>query len=112
MEFQIERKGLKLEAHVDETVPASLLLDAKRYKQVVFNLVGNAVKFTMKGIISIKVWFENSTLLTEVRDTGVGIHEGQKNKLFKVFGKLSDPAKLNKQGIGMGLAICKLIVEK
>jgi len=76
-------------------VPRKLKFDLKRYKQILYNLLGNAVKFTVEGSISIRVWFEECTLYTEVRDTGIGIKEEDQPKLFKMFGKLNDPGKLN-----------------
>ena len=88
MEFQIEQKNLKLKVVIDSSVPHFLLLDQKRYKQVLFNLLGNAIKFTMKGYIKIMVKFVDDCLITEVEDTGIGIKTEDQEKLFKFFGKL------------------------
>jgi len=61
-----------------ESVPERLKLDSKRFKQVVFNLIGNAIKFTPKGHIAVKVWHNDSTLYTSISDTGIGIKEEDK----------------------------------
>lgn len=63
-------------------------MDPKRYKQVVFNLIGNSIKFTFKGGINVEVRVINNTLETKCIDTGIGIHEKDLNSLFKSFGKL------------------------
>ena len=66
--------------------------DLKRYKQVLFNLIGNAIKFTFKGSITMTIDFitgnnlDNNYLLTEVKDTGIGIKAEEIDKLFKFFG--------------------------
>jgi signal transduction histidine kinase len=62
------------------------MTDQKRYKQVLFNLIGNAVKFTFHGGIKVIVWFELGDLYTQIDDTGIGIVEEDLNKLFKFFG--------------------------
>ena len=63
-------------------MPDSINSDEKRYKQILYNLVGNALKFTLEGTIDILVSRENEILMTRVRDTGVGIEEEQLQKLF------------------------------
>ena len=77
-----------------------------------FNLIGNAIKFTFRGKILIEVSKALDYLVTKVKDTGVGIKPEDQRKLFKFFGKLSDPNKINKNGMGLGLTISKFIVEK
>ena len=62
------------------------MTDQKRYKQILFNLIGNAVKFTFKGGITVRVMVESKHLISEIEDTGIGIAEKDLNKLFKFFG--------------------------
>lgn len=88
MEFQISRKNLKYEVKIDSSIPSRISTDPKRYKQILFNLIGNALKFTFKGGITIKVRIENSFLITDCIDSGVGIGEADLKKLFKAFGRL------------------------
>lgn len=75
MKFQVEEKGLDLELIIGHRVPDMIEGDMKRIKQVFFNLLGNAVKFTFSGKISIHVDFNPSTrqLIAKVKDTGIGI---------------------------------------
>jgi signal transduction histidine kinase len=84
--------------------------DEKRYKQVLFNLLGNAIKFTFNGGISVSVTAKDRKLITSVRDTGIGISSEDILKLFKFFGKVSSAKKINKGGMGFGLTISKMIV--
>ena len=74
-------------------------------------MIGNAIKFTFHGHIKVNVKMHRGYLQTKVKDTGVGIKQEDLNKLFKFFGKLVDPSKINKGGMGLGLTISKMIVE-
>ena len=75
--------------------------------------MNNALKFTFKGGIKIKVdyQYDENMLVVSVEDTGVGIKEEDKSKLFVMFGKLDSTQKINTSGIGLGLSICKKITE-
>ena len=94
-------------------MPEKILSDEKRLKQVLFNLIGNAVKFTFSGEISLNFDFERmtNTLKVNVRDSGVGIKQEDIIKLFRFFGKISSTKDINKGGMGLGLTISKLIVQ-
>ena len=82
--------------------------DANRLKQVMFNLINNAVKNTSKGCIALKVEEDSENLTFSVADTGCGIPEDKLEAIFKRFEKLNPSV----QGTGLGLAICKSIVER
>ena len=75
MRFQLQQKKLKLDVKIDDNVPQQILSDLKRYKQILFNLVGNASKFTFIGGLKIKLNFDsgNKVLLTSIEDSGIGI---------------------------------------
>ena len=94
-----------------------LLGDCRRFQQVLFNLVKNALKFTQRGQIHIKLCYRyyepeiENMLILHVKDTGVGIEEQDFSKLFTRFGKLQRTASMNNDGIGLGLTIVKSIVE-
>jgi PAS domain S-box-containing protein len=112
-EPQATSKGLKLEL-IDRT-PAGLVawLDQTRLRQVLFNLIGNAVKFTSTGSVSVELSYSEQPdrLSVVVRDTGPGIPVGRANRLFKRFSQLSDKGDRAYAGAGLGLAISKGIVE-
>jgi len=111
------RKGLKLQCKVAEDLPRALLLDRIRLRQVLVNLVGNAVKFTERGHIEIRVQWEKQatsshiTLIIEVQDTGVGIPIDKLEAIFKPFVQSGHNRELEKQGTGLGLSIVKRLTE-
>ena len=95
MNFQVVSKDLYLKTNIDENVPKMIKTDQKRYKQVLFNLVGNATKFTFKGGITVSLKYQNRSLITTVSDTGVGIEPEAIQRLFQFFGKLHQSKKIN-----------------
>ena len=98
--------------NVDFSVPKFIKSDEKRIKQILFNLIGNATKFTFKGGITISVKYYNGRLKTEVADTGIGIGPEDIQKLFQFFGKLETSKKVNKGGMGLGLTISRMIIHQ
>ncbi|TNV84684.1 hypothetical protein FGO68_gene9919 [Halteria grandinella] len=114
MKFQVEQKGLVLQKEIGREVPMRIQTDQKRLKQVLFNLLGNAIKFTFQGIIKIGINFDeqNQALKVKVIDTGVGIQPEDQNKLFKFFGCLTKTKDINRGGMGLGLTISKMIVQQ
>ena len=101
-------KGLSFNVQVDEGVPASLVGDAMRIRQVLFNLVNNAVKFTEHGSVSIHVSWLDDDLWLDVSDTGPGISEHSRERLFRRFEQDEGPQR--SVGSGLGLAICSELV--
>jgi signal transduction histidine kinase/CheY-like chemotaxis protein len=107
------KKHLKVECHVVENMPHALLLDRIRLRQILVNLVGNAVKFTDKGGVDVRVNWEKQqtsshvTLVIEVQDTGVGIPQDKLDAIFKPFVQAGAHREKEKQGTGLGLSIVK-----
>ena len=112
MDFQIQQKGLILNLMLGESLPMALLSDAKRLKQVFFNLMGNALKFTFRGSISVALEFANNNLIAKVEDTGIGMSATDLNKLFRFFGCLDSSKEFNRGGMGLGLTISQQIIKK
>lgn len=111
------KKGLEINSHVVNDFPDVIELDEIRIKQVIFNLVGNAIKFTHKGYVNIKADFINrksnkGDLIIEVKDTGIGIPKSQQEIIFEVFRQQSGQSNRKYGGAGLGLAISKRLVEK
>ena len=102
------RTGVGLSSHV-EGLPL-LMVDAQRLRQMLFNLVGNSVKFTEKGEISVTARYEGGTLSLSVRDTGCGIDPKYHSLLMKPFVQV--PAAGNHKGTGLGLAICNQLAAR
>jgi len=113
-----EEKGLKMLLKLDDEVPDCLVLDEARIRQVLFNLVGNAIKFTHQGYIQISVTAENYAehdddirLKINVKDTGIGIHKDQQHKIFGSFEQQDGQSNRQYGGTGLGLSICKKLVH-
>jgi len=109
------KKGIELVFSVGEDVPAVLVGDPLRLRQVLVNLIGNAVKFTDEGEIVLRVdrWRQhdvNLELLFSVRDTGIGIDIQQVKKIFEPFIQLDGSSTRRHGGTGLGLTICRRLV--
>ena len=109
-------KGLNLAYFVEPEVPAVLLQDVTRVRQVLTNLLSNAVKFTEEGEISVLTSAStledgNFAITFEVRDTGIGIPEERRNRLFRSFSQVDASVTRKFGGTGLGLAISKKLSE-
>lgn len=111
-----DAKGLKIHVQIGQDVPDKLWMDSHRLKQILMNLIGNAIKFTEKGSVSIIC--ENAGIIKRqiklsfaVRDTGIGIHPDKIHQLFKSFSQVDSSTSRKFGGTGLGLAITKQLVE-
>ena len=97
----------------EKPLPKRLMGDGLRLKQVLLNLVRNAVKFTTKGSVHILAGYdsEESVLAIQVIDTGVGLTAEEIPEITQKFGKLYRTAEMNHEGIGLGLTISKALIE-
>ena len=109
-------KGLELICHVDPAVPQCVRGDPGRVRQVLVNLVGNAIKFTERGEVMVEVQVEHRndqevSLLFTVSDTGIGIPEDRKAAIFENFTQVDGATTRKYGGTGLGLAISRQLVE-
>jgi PAS domain S-box-containing protein len=113
MEVRAKEKKLPLTLQYDGAVPEKIETDRTRLRQILFNLVSNAVKFTEKGSVQIVARFlaDSSALEVEVVDTGIGIAAEQQGRLFQPFVQADSLATREYEGTGLGLAITKHLVE-
>ncbi len=108
-----EGKGLSFSLEVDETLPDALVGDVTRIQQVLINLLTNAAKYTEKGGVRLCVLGQRQTtgdilsLRFEIHDTGIGIRDEDKGRLFKGFERLDGVRNRSIEGTGLGLAITK-----
>lgn len=114
--FKSEEKGLALIFDIDKNLPSKLLGDNVRIKQVVTNLLNNAMKYTDEGCVTLKVSLvkaeENTAdILFEVIDTGRGIKEEDMGKLFMAFERVDEKNSRNIEGTGLGLNIANILLE-
>jgi signal transduction histidine kinase len=103
-------KGLELVTEIHEELP-SCAFDRKRITQVLLNLVGNAIKFTREGRVSVGAAVRDGTILFTVSDTGIGIPPGELERIFVEFHQADSSISREAQGSGLGLAIAKRFVE-
>jgi len=106
-------KGLRLAARVGDTVPSRILADEQRLRQVLANLVGNAIKFTDHGSVELTVdrsSRSDDALRFEVRDTGIGIEAHDQSRLFAPFQQVHQGDSRRHGGTGLGLAISQRLV--
>ncbi|MGB6541905.1 MAG: ATP-binding protein [Xanthobacteraceae bacterium] len=108
-----QAKGLEICCYVDERLPARVIGDAARLRQVLFNLAGNAIKFTEHGGVSIIVepGGQAEAIAISVRDTGIGISPDDQARIFLEFEQADGSSTRKFGGTGLGLAISKRIVE-
>ena len=114
--YKAEQKGLDFHIKVDESIPDSLIGDEVRIRQVIVNILNNAVKYTPEGSVTFDVQgerTEDGNLLLRIAsiDTGLGIKEEDKGKLFSKFQRLDVEKNRNVEGTGLGLSITLRLVE-
>ncbi len=113
--IKAEQKGIEFVYQPSSRLPEGVEADEKRLRQVLINLLGNAVKFTERGAVTLRVDVlsldeKRTSLLFQIVDTGVGIAEADRGKLFQVFEQVGDQKK-QAEGTGLGLAISQRIVQ-
>ena len=110
---QAEAKGLQLTLQKDGVIPAWVKLDPDRLRQILLNLIGNAIKFTEHGQVLVRVWYDPSAerLHLSVDDTGPGLTQTEQAKLFQRFSQVDTSTTRRHGGTGLGLAICKGLAE-
>jgi signal transduction histidine kinase/DNA-binding response OmpR family regulator len=118
MAEQAQRKGLELACFIEEDLPRSVLGDPVRLRQILTNLVGNAVKFTEQGEVVVRAVRlsndeESGTARIElsVTDTGIGIPESARHRIFESFSQADGSMARRFGGTGLGLAICRQLAE-
>ncbi|MCY7384837.1 MAG: response regulator [Microcoleus sp. CAN_BIN18] len=112
-----DQKGIDFIYHPESNLPQGIEADEKRLRQVLLNLLGNAIKFTDSGSVTLKVEINEASLdipipriKFQIEDTGVGISPNEVNKLFQAFEQVGEQ-KRQSEGTGLGLAISQRIVE-
>jgi signal transduction histidine kinase/CheY-like chemotaxis protein len=116
LRLQSVEKGIKLTWQIDSDVKTSLIGDASRLRQIITNLVSNAIKFTHKGSITIYIRTDkedehSTTLRFLVVDSGIGIASDKIEQLFKPFTQVDSSTTRKYGGTGLGLSICKQLAE-
>ena len=117
MELGAEEKGVELTCQTESTLATPLVGDPARVRQVLVNLISNAVKFTARGEVAVRATLDGETqrglrVRVEVRDTGVGISQEAQKILFQPFSQVDPSTTRHHGGTGLGLAICRELVRR
>ena len=120
MELRAREKNLQLRLDMPRNIPKLLGGDEKRVRQILINIMNNAIKFTNRGSVTLKVTWEEAvgfpipqgTLTMKVIDTGIGIAKENMSMLFTAFGQVNTKKNRNVEGTGLGLAICKNLTDE
>ena len=104
-------KSLELNCHVSDELPPVLIGDPERLRQIVINLLGNAIKFTEEGEINLSVTRRGSVMRVSVQDTGIGMDDRTQEKLFQSFTQADASTTRKYGGTGLGLAISNKLID-
>lgn len=122
-ETKINEQGIDFKVEISSEIPEMLVLDEARMRQILFNLIGNAIKFTDKGYVKIRAYTsglytdekddlkETTELTIEIEDSGIGIEEELQEVIFQSFKKLDTSITKKNYGAGLGLPLTKRLVE-
>ncbi|CAM8039456.1 aerobic respiration two-component sensor histidine kinase ArcB [Atlantibacter hermannii] len=110
--LQAQQKGLRFVMEPALPLPHKVITDGTRLRQIIWNLISNAVKFTQKGQVTVRVSYENGMLRFEVEDSGIGIPQSEQDKIFAMYYQVKDshggkPAT----GTGIGLAVSRRLAK-
>lgn len=105
------KKGLDVRLEVVGQIPRILNSDPHRFRQIILNLLGNAIKFTAKGSVALKARYVDDTLIVDVQDTGIGMNDEQSARLFHAFQQADSSVTRKFGGTGLGLALSRRIAQ-
>ena len=120
MEVKLLGKPVKMLTDVEKEIPFVVMGDPTRLRQIILNLVGNAMKFTEKGSITLRITSKTKTLTApknglvlrfEIKDTGIGMSPEVRQKLFRSFSQADNSTTRKYGGTGLGLSICRKLVD-
>jgi nitrogen-specific signal transduction histidine kinase/FixJ family two-component response regulator len=108
---EAQGKGLSFEVDLDTALPEVVRADERRVRQILFNVLGNAVKFTSSGGVKLRVSYAREIALVEVTDTGPGIPADEIDRIFEPFSRGSSVTGSSVSGTGLGLTISKMLTD-
>lgn len=111
----IQEKNLRMDLHIDPSLPEYLVLDGGKLEHILSNILSNAVKFTERGGIYCQAKYEqkggSTSIIISISDTGIGIAKDQLNKIMAPFSQVDDSSSRDYQGTGLGLYLCQKLLE-
>lgn len=107
MKLKASEKGISFRLLIDSLIPEQIISDPVRLKQILLNIVGNAIKFTDAGLVELRVSFKDGAIRFFVSDTGIGLNESQKSKIFQPFVQADSSTTRKFGGTGLGLVLAR-----
>jgi signal transduction histidine kinase len=112
LDILAQKKGIQFVSYIDPNLPEKIYGDEHRIRQIIVNLVGNAIKFTKEGSVSLNITRpDEHTWGIEVSDTGIGIPKEAQASIFEPFQQVQSEVTRDNRGIGLGLSITKQLVD-
>lgn len=111
MKIQADAKQLLLNCHIDEGAKALINADKDRFKQVMINIIGNSIKYTLSGSVEVKAMNRDKNLVLIIKDTGIGMTSKERDHLFEKFYRVKNQKTADIIGTGLGLWITRQIIE-
>jgi CheY-like chemotaxis protein len=111
LQFKINKAKIELTCRIDDNFPEAIDIDDRRFKQIIINLLSNSIKFTKVGKITLCLKMSANLIVCQVVDTGVGIPPDEQSLIFERFGMAKSSISMNKSGTGLGLHLCKSLIE-
>jgi len=114
LECQVGEKGLKFEVEISSQVPDRIVSDRDKLEQIFLNILTNSIKFTVSGVVKIQIKLDSAfpdSIEITISDTGKGIRQSDRQKLFKMFSSLGNTQHMNPDGAGLGLSIAQRLTK-
>ena len=112
LDILAQKKGLSFSIQIDPNLPQEIYGDDRRIRQIIINLIGNAIKFTKEGSVQLVITRpDEHHWEIQVKDTGVGIPKEEQTLVFEPFRQLNSSVTRENRGVGLGLSITKQIVD-
>ncbi len=111
MTFKAKDKGIDFTIHADTPLPATVVSDPTRLRQILTNIVGNAIKFTKRGAVMMSIAYAESKLRFDIKDTGIGISEESTGRLFQAFSQADLSTTRKFGGTGLGLVLTRNVAR-
>jgi len=108
---QAKKRGLEFIMFCEVQVPQFVSTDEKRLRQILLNLISNAIKFTSSGKVELNIRYRNQVAQMQISDTGIGIAKADQQRIFEPFVRVQDASSPQVSGTGLGLSISRLLVE-
>jgi signal transduction histidine kinase/CheY-like chemotaxis protein len=109
--LQAQEKGLQFSTDLPKTLPVAVYTDEKRLRQILINLLSNAIRCTERGYVALRIQYRNEVARIDIEDSGPGIAEGDLERIFEPFERIHTPGHPLRAGTGLGLTITKLFTE-